>query len=91
MAHFTEFAFLGLWLHYMLSGVSRLKGRHALLLSLLIGFFAAFLDETIQIFSNRGSQVKDVWLDAAGVLFGVLLFALLRVLRRRRIQRTAEE
>ena len=50
---------------------------------------AALTDETIQIFTGRGPQVQDVWLDfaggAAGLLVMLALWALLRgVLRSRR-------
>ena len=42
----------------------------------LLGLLAAFLDETLQIFSGRGSMVADVWLDFAGVVFGVAVITL---------------
>ena len=41
----------------------------------LLGLFAAFLDETLQLFSGRGSMVADVWLDFAGVVCGVAAVA----------------
>lgn len=45
----------------------------------LIGFIIAFLDETIQVFSSRGPQIQDVWIDLIGVAIGTLLgFLLLR-------------
>lgn len=43
----------------------------------LIGFIIAFLDETIQIFSSRGPQIQDVWIDLIGVGIGTLLGFLL--------------
>lgn len=42
-------------------------------LSLLSGIFTAVVDETVQIFSNRGSSVADVWVDASGYLIGTLV------------------
>ena len=42
----------------------------------LLGLLAAFLDETLQIFSGRGSMVADVWLDFAGGVFGVAVITL---------------
>ena len=42
----------------------------------LLGLLAAFLDETLQLFSGRGSMVADVWLDFAGVVFGVAVITL---------------
>ena len=34
------------------------------------GFIAAFLDETVQILSQRGPQIIDVWIDLIGVTIG---------------------
>ena len=41
----------------------------------LLGLLAAFLDETLQLFSGRGSMVADGWLDFAGGVFGVAAVA----------------
>ena len=69
VAHFTEFAALGLclaWLHGMLQ-----KGK---LRPFLWGVLAASVDETIQRFvPDRGPSVKDVCIDSAGVLTGIIL------------------
>ena len=69
VAHFTEFAALGLclaWLHGMLQ-----KGK---LRPFLWGVLAASVDETIQRFvPDRGPSVKDVCIDSAGVLAGIIL------------------
>ena len=69
VAHFTEFAALGMclaWLHGMLQ-----KGK---LRPFLWGVLAASVDETIQRFvPDRGPSVKDVCIDSAGVLAGIIL------------------
>ena len=69
VAHFTEFAALGLclaWLHGMLQ-----KGK---LRPFLWGVLAASVDETIQRFvPDTGPSVKDVCIDSAGVLTGIIL------------------
>ena len=69
MAHFTEFTVLGIclaWLHGMLQ-----KGR---LQPFLWGTAVAAVDETIQRFvPDRGPSVKDVCIDSAGVLTGIIL------------------
>ena len=82
LAHFTEFAALGaiLALLFPLTG----KG---LLVSASCGLLAGFLDETIQIFSDRGDQISDVWLDFSGALFGLFVFSLLRLLVQRILSR----
>ena len=85
LAHFFEFGLLGceltllFWLRYGL----RLR---ELCLSALAAFLAASIDETIQIFSSRGAQIKDVLLDFTGALTGILFTALLiwKVLDKRK-------
>ena len=76
LAHFCEFGLLGCeltllsWLRYGL----RLR---ELCLSALAAFLAAAIDETIQIFTGRSGQIKDVLLDFTGALTGILFTALL--------------
>ena len=69
VAHFTEFTALGMllaWLHGMLQ-----KGK---LQPFLWGILAASVDETIQCFvPDRGPGIKDVCIDSAGVLTGIIL------------------
>ena len=69
IAHFSECTALGLclgWLHGMLQ-----KGR---LRPFLWGAAAAAVDETIQRFvPDRGPSLKDVCIDSAGVLTGIIL------------------
>ena len=68
-AHFTEFTALGMclaWLHGMLR-----KGR---IPPFLWGVLAAMVDETIQRFvPGRGPSIRDVCIDSAGVLTGIIL------------------
>jgi len=69
LAHFTEFAALGMclaWLYGMLQ-----KSR---LYPFLWGVLAAAMDETIQRFvPDRGPSIRDVCIDSAGVLTGIVL------------------
>ena len=52
-----------------------------------IGLMTAVCDETIQLFvPGRSAEVRDVLIDAAGVLLGA---ALVRILTRRRDGRGA--
>lgn len=54
---------------------------------LLFGCFAApaaALDETIQIFSGRGSAVKDVLIDCSGAAVGIILIFLIVFFPRRK-------
>lgn len=87
-AHFTEFAALGMclaWLYGMLQ-----KGK---LRPFLWGVLAASVDETIQRFvPDRGPSVKDVCIDSAGVLTGMILLWLGHdYLKRKSTKRSLED
>ena len=67
LAHFCEFAMLGLLLCRSFSALG-VKNFTATGYILFLGLMAAVVDEYIQSFSpGRGSMVKDVLLDFAGV------------------------
>ena len=71
LAHFCEFGLLGCELSLMLI----LRKRQTLQWYVNAGMFAftvAVLDETIQIFAERGSSLADVWLDTAGAVTGII-------------------
>ena len=84
LAHFTEYFVLGvelsalafprevfqespLWKNLIRKGIN-VAG---------IGLFIALIDETIQIFSQRGPQVADIWLDGSGVLAALIIYQIL--------------
>lgn len=69
LGHFTEFAALGMCLGWLCAMLRR--GRT---LPFFLGTAAAGLDETIQRFvPDRGPGLRDVCIDACGVLAGLLL------------------
>lgn len=69
LAHFTEFACLGSLLLWYLGMLGKPK-----LLAFLPGAAAACIDETIQMFvPERGPGIRDVGIDCAGVLTGMIL------------------
>ena len=84
LAHFSEFACLGLlltWLFLLL----KQKSFHLMTLPLLFGSLAALTDETIQVLTpERGPSVVDVWIDISGVTLGILLLLLGHCLLKRR-------
>lgn len=77
LAHFSEFACLGLLLSWLFRLLSQ-KGIHGFTMPLLCGSLAALLDETIQVLTpERGPSVIDVWIDTAGVVTGSLFLLLI--------------
>ena len=67
LAHFCEFALLGLLLCHSFSALG-VSNRTATGYIMFLALFAAVLDEYIQSFSpGRASRVKDVLLDFSGV------------------------
>ena len=85
IAHFVEFALLGLEISAYVCLFARRK--NVILASYPLALFIAFFDETIQIFSGRGSSVKDVWLDflgfsTASAIVYIAVFSVLFVSKR---------
>lgn len=71
LAHFCEFGLLGCELSLMLI----LRKRQTLqwyVNAVMFAFVVAALDETIQIFADRGSSLVDVWIDFAGAATGIV-------------------
>jgi Predicted integral membrane protein len=85
-AHFSEYTLLGAILFCCVRSCE-FTGERRWFIHLTVGYAVPFLDETIQLFiKGRSGQISDVWLDCAGVAFGTLLMALLR-LRKGRIEK----
>lgn len=77
IAHFTEFACLGVCFRWFW-GMLTAKRLRPFLYALAGAFFAACIDETIQCFvPDRGPGIPDVALDTLGALAGILLLALI--------------
>lgn len=84
LAHFSEFAALGMGFRWLWGMLCR-KNLPALGLPLLCGFCAAAIDESIQLLTpERGPSIKDVGIDTAGVVTGILVLTLLHMLFTRR-------
>ena len=76
LAHFSEFAALGMVLCWLFGMVTE-RNTSKLILPLCCGIGAACIDETIQIFSpGRYCSIADVGIDSAGVLTGIILLFL---------------
>lgn len=82
LAHFTEFAILGM----LLSGIVLVRFEkpdlYHLSYALLIVLAAAVIDESIQLFTpGRSSQVTDVLIDTSGGLAGIILLQIMAYVR----------
>ena len=82
LAHVTEFTALGAVIALLLLGGRAITGRRVSL-AFAFGLTAAFFDESIQMFSDRGDQIRDVWIDLLGVSLGTGLILLALWLYRR--------
>lgn len=87
MAHFFEFAVLGCELGALLLIFFRRLNPGRVAYCLFGAMAIALADETIQIFTGRGSLVQDVWIDFCGACVGMGAVAIaclvfLRVKRR---------
>ena len=69
IAHFTEYGLLGIEMAVYILIYERKRWKMLTPLSLLVPFFVGFIDESIQVLSERGPSITDVWIDIGGFLF----------------------
>ncbi len=77
LAHFTEFACLGMLSILLLYFIfdADLRRTWSMTAAPVLGcLFVASTDETIQVFSDRGNSVYDVILDLSGSVFAIIIF-----------------
>ena len=83
LAHFSEFALLGIWLSWLLGMLGK-PMPEAFLIPVLLGLLCACCDETIQLFvDGRASSLIDVWIDTGGALLGTLAVDSIKCKRRK--------
>ena len=82
LVRFAEYAVLGALL-LLLTAVGFRVRLQTVVNCLFFLMAAALTDETIQIFTGRGPQIQDVWLDFAGGFTGLLVMLALWALLRR--------
>ncbi len=75
LAHFSEFAALGA-LSCLFFGTLTNDIYRKYLSVTLTGLIVPLMDETIQIFSDRGYSLVDVWIDISGFVIGALITVL---------------
>lgn len=86
LGHFSEFACLGLLLKWMATLLGQ-RGLSGIALPLLPGVLTACVDETIQIFSpGRASSLIDVWIDVSGILTGILLLQIGKIIIKKHLR-----
>ena len=92
LAHFIEFGlFFGFFNAFMLCH-TEYKNRAYYFLTLFLVIFAPLLDETIQYLSpGRTPQVFDIWVDAAGGLFGIIVSGVIFKLCRDKYKKKLKE
>ena len=84
-AHVLEFAIVGTELALIILMFSR-KKRNTIVVfvnALMSGMLIGLIDETIQIFSDRGSQVSDVWFDVIGIGIGAGVVSIRYFIKKR--------
>lgn len=91
MAHFTEFMGLGLELMLYFRLIMDIRLPLTMVTAWVTGTMCALIDETVQIFSGRGSMIADVWLDSAGCVTGVLIMTTGICLYERKLRRIKKE
>ena len=79
-AHCIEYAILGALLVWVTASMKQVN----VWLLLFTVLLTAVIDETIQIFTGRTSQVQDVWIDFFGASGGMLLAYGAKCLARKR-------
>lgn len=79
-AHVTEYAILGMLLAWLSIPIK----KQDVWLLLFVVLTTAVIDETIQIFTGRTSQVQDIWIDFFGAGAGMLVVYLVMKLAQTR-------
>lgn len=82
LAHFAEFFVLGALTAAMIHLFSY-KPAVLIFPSVVFGLLVGFFDETVQIFSGRGPEIVDVWVDTLGYLTATLAVLLIWLIARR--------
>lgn len=87
IAHFTEYLFLGTAITSLMKLSGKIKLQH-LYNSLSFSVIIAVIDEFIQIYTYRGSSVRDVIIDFSGYFTGTIIvfviFALIQYVKRKK-------
>lgn len=85
-AHVFEFFIIGVELALIIAMFSMKKNNVMVVFlnSLMAGMMIGLIDETIQIFSRRGTQVSDVWFDILGTGIGAGVISIVCLIKSKR-------
>jgi VanZ family protein len=91
-AHIAEFTVIGIELALIIILFSKKKQKLPIIFvnTMMAGMLIGLIDETIQIFSERGTQVKDIWFDVIGAAIGAVLVIAVYLLKSRKQRKTEE-
>ena len=79
-AHVTEYAVFAALVFLRLES----RGKKRFFTAWGLAALTGAIDETVQIFSHRGSQVRDVLIDTAGALLGLSIILLFLYVKKNR-------
>lgn len=89
LAHFTEFCTLGMLFSWLFAMLLK-KNWQQTAFPLFCGVFSACVDEIIQYFvPDRGPGIKDVGIDALGVILGVVIIYFIK--KRKKLKYLEEQ
>ncbi len=80
-AHAAEYFTLGIVLAMIARQFEKIKNRKYICFPLLVGLLTGVVDEFIQKFNDRSSEVRDVLIDFGGVVVGVAIVMLIFVIK----------
>ena len=77
LAHFSEYTAIGMLLTSCAYSFDRFKPYRYIPYVFFAGLGTAFVDETIQLFSEgRAGMITDMWIDFSGVVLGTAIMLL---------------
>lgn len=86
LAHFGEFACLGVLLRWLF-GMLLTKKWQYYMWPLIAGVAVACVDETIQMFvPDRGPGIKDVGIDTLGLALGICIISLITHIKKNQLK-----
>ena len=81
LAHFANFFILGFLCTLLSLKTNDSNYNRVIFVALICGLLGAMIDEAHQLFvAGRSGEIRDVCIDFMGVLFGCILFTVMRMI-----------